>query len=320
MPRHRVLTVGTWEGSGRVGMPSRLMKCRVSVLLRVNGGEMSGEQLTSAGRGQEQERPWWQRPTSWIGGIIAAAAAGTLTAALSGVFGGWLEQATQTGPAVSVDSVATYRSDATGDSVVFPEGTDFSEADLNELNSVEDDVAWLEARGGVAVSTVYISMALSGNRSDPVRITDITASTQCEEPLKGLRFENPPAGADDSISVSFNLDDANPTALFSNPEGDLESFFPARTISLMEGEQQVVLIDASTQEQYCEFAIELHVLEGDQTKVQEVRQADDTHFAVTASVPDSEYEDIYLGGVICPTWVKAGPAYFDGDFENYCSG
>ena len=47
---------------------------------------------------------------------------------------------------------------------------------------------------------------------------------------------------------------------------------------------------------------------------------DGTPFAVTASVPDSAYEDVYLGGVICSTWVKAGPAYFKGDYENLCSG
>lgn len=265
-------------------------------------------------------RPWWRRPASWIAGIVVAALAATLTGALTGVFGNWLDRATETGPAVSVDSVSTYRSDATGRSTVFAAGTPFTSADLDELNQSEDDVAWLEGRGGVPVQSVYIQLVLSGSRSDPVRITEIGVSPTCRAPLDGLLFENPPAGADDSISVFFDLDDADPVAMLLRDDGTAEPYFPARTLSLAKGEQQVVLVTASTNESSCTFTLDLTVLERDETRVQKVSMPNGSPFAVTASVPDREYEDVYLGGVICSTWVKAGTAYFEGDSENYCSG
>ena len=211
-------------------------------------------------------RPWWRRPVTWIAGIVVAALGATLTAALSGLFGGWLGRATETGQAVSLDSVSTYRSDATGASAVFPAGAQFTSADLDELNQVDDAVAWLERRGGVPVQSVYIQLALSGNRSSPVRITDISVSPTCGEPLDGLLFNDPPAGADDSISVSFDLDDPDPVAMLLSEDGAVVPYFPARTVSLTKGEQQVVLVTASTNEHHCTFTLDLTVLESDETK------------------------------------------------------
>lgn len=281
---------------------------------------MNGTSTPSLDPPQSGERSWWKKPGAWIGGLFLAALTSAVMGQLTGVFDRLIDRVTETGAAVSVNSVNTFRSDATGSSVVFPAGTDFTTADLAELNAEQDSVAWLEGRGGVAVGTVYIQIALSGNRSAPVRITDISVSPTCGKPLDGLLFESPPAGADDSISVFFDLDDVDPTATLLGSDGKAEAYFPARTISLAEGEQQLVLVTATTQKQFCEFTVDLTVLEGDSTVVQRISMPDDTPFMVSASVPEREYESVYLGGVICPTWVKAGAAYFDGDYEKACHG
>ena len=273
-------------------------------------------------------RAWWRRPVTWVAGVIGTALTATAVTAVGSRLEDVVAEATETGPPVSVDQVMEFRSDMYGDSVAFPRGASFTDADLAQLNQIDqevggvDSVEWLESRGGVAPDIVLIQLAVSGNRAETVRMTNLEVRPDCSAPLDGLWFEDPPAGADDSIRMHFDLDDLNPVAKVSSMEGapteGAEDYFPARTVSLEEGEQQVIIVSASTEEKYCSFFLEMTVLEGSETSTHRVAMPDGSPFEVTASLPLEQYEAVYLGGVVCYPWVKAGNAFFSGDWEHQC--
>ncbi|WP_139177278.1 hypothetical protein [Geodermatophilus siccatus] len=283
-----------------------------------------------AGAAAPASRPvWWRRPVTWVAGVIGTALTATAVTAVGSRLEEVVTKATETGPPVSVDQVMEFRSDMYGDSVAFARGASFTDADLAELNQIDQDfggmdsVEWLESRGGVAPDIVLIQLALSGNRTGSVRITNLEVHPDCSAPLDGLWFEDPPAGADDSIRMHFDLDDSNPVAkvasMDGSPTGEPEDYFPARTISLKQGEQQVIIVSASTEEKYCSFFLDMTVLEGDETSTHRITMPAGSPFEVTASLPLDQYEEVYLGGVVCYPWVKAGNAFFNGDWEHQCS-
>lgn len=265
-------------------------------------------------------RAFVRKPVVWLSGVVVAAAGVALTNALVPTFNSILDPITQRGPAVEVLDASTFRSE-TGESVVFARGTAFSDADLAELNAQTDTAAWLEARGGVAPGTVFTQLVLAGNRQDPVRIIDMVPQATCTEPLDGVLFEDPPAGSDESIRIDFDLDAPGAPGTTHAADGTTGgAFFPARTISLGQGEQQVLIATASTKRQSCEVRFALTVLDGSDRSTVLVPTEDQPAFRVTAALPEPAYEAVYLGGVICTGgFVKASQEYLAGSDPDPCS-
>lgn len=278
---------------------------------------------------EQPKKPLWQRPLIWLTGLVVAAVGGFLTDSMKDVFQGWSDRASTSGPAVMVSQVATYRSDAVGASVAFPRDTVFGDSALTDLNAVRQtnsgsagsDTSWLEERGGVAVGSVFIQMVVTGNRSTPVRVMNVEVVPECGPPLDGLLFLDPPAGADLSVRLWFDLDEQHPTAMdASADDADPLPYFPDRTISLSRGEEQVLLVEARTTQKYCSFSLRLTVLDEGATQQQEVALPDGSRFQVTARLPENNYDRVFLGGAICSAWVEANEAYFAGDHEHSCDG
>jgi len=275
-------------------------------------------------------RSWWKRPIAWFAGIVGAAMTATAVAYLSGLLQEAVHQIGETGTPVSVDRVVEFRNGALGSSVVFARGRPFTDANLASLiridqNNGPSQVEWLESLGGVAPQTVYIELALRGNRTNAVRVTNINIVPECSSPLDGLLFLNPPQGADNSIVIHFDLDKPNPVAVvgkaLSTSHDGSDPYFPARTISLKENEQQVVIVSASTEKQYCRFFLDMTILDGDKSSTQRIGMPNGSGFEVTGWVALKQYKSVYHH--LCPSgWRKASKAFIsaDGNLDDYCQG
>lgn len=259
-------------------------------------------------------RSFARRPVVWLSGVVAAAVSIALTNAMVPWIGAIVDPVFERGPAISVVSVATVRSDTFGRSVIFSRQKMFSEAEIAQLNNASDPVAWLEGRGGVTPDPLIIRLVLVGKRTEPVRILDMKTISTCSDPLDGTLFENPPAGSDESVAINFDLDRTDPEATYTDDKGRERSYFPSRTISLAQNEQQVLQIVVSTSKHFCKFRLRLSFLEGSDTNTMEIPRHANKAFKVTAYVPKSKFETIYLGGVLCPSgYSKADGSYLTGE-------
>jgi hypothetical protein len=277
---------------------------------------------TDTASAEPKRKPIWQRPITWIAGIVVAALGTFLTGALVEFFQDNAPALPSTGTPVTVSGVETYRTGTYADSVAFPRGTQFDDATLAELNTQRTagrDTEWLEERGGSALGSVFFQVMLTGNRSDGVRVLDAAVSPECGPPLDGLLFSDPPAGAQESIGLYFDLDAINPRAM--SAADPTQPYFPANTIHLTDGESQVLLVEAHTETQHCAFTLNLTIMDGDKETEQTVTLPEDRPFEVTAFIDETQYEQVYLGGVICPTWVRANYAYFADAYDgSQCTG
>lgn len=266
-------------------------------------------------------RSWLRRPVVWLGGIVVAALGIAITNALVPAFSSFIGSFTEQGAPIDVIDATPFRSDEAGGSMVFASGAAFTGDDLAELNTADDRFAWFIERGGVPLETAFVRLVLEGNRADAVRIVDADVDSNCSAPLDGRIFLDPPAGGDPSIRLDFDLDRQDPAPTYRAEDGSIAQYFPAQTISLADNEQVTLVVTASTQEQYCTFAVVLSVLEGDRTTEVRIPEAGARPFAVTARLDETEYDEVYLGGVICSNgFVRAGDAYFSGDTDRMCDG
>jgi hypothetical protein len=265
-------------------------------------------------------RSWLKRPVVWLGGIVVAALGVALTNALVPWFTSLIDRATERGSPVEVVDAQPYQSDEAGASVAFPADVELGDDALAEVNAMEDRFTHLLARGGSPVGAAFTRILLEGARSDTVRIVDAGIERDCGEPLDGSLFLDPPAGADDSIRLDFDLDEADPEATRRGDDGQPAQFFPAQTISLAEGEQVPLVVTASTQEQSCAFRVRFTVLSGGDETTVVVPDAAEPPFRVTASLPETEYDAVFLGGVACGAgeFVRASEEYFTTGVEPAC--
>lgn len=207
------------------------------------------------------------------------------------------------GEPVTVNDVHTYWSAQGGLTVVMPEGI-FADSQLAELNSIDspyEQVDWLVEHGAAPIDTVYVSIAVSGNRPDGVRIVDVKPIRECSTPYAGAIFLAPPQGADNSIILKFNLDQVDPQPRYTNQSDEAAPFFPNNTISLKKGEEQVLLVAATTKRQACSFRLELTVLDGNKRVKQQVSGNNGKPFKVSALTDSSNSENVYYNTAICPS-------------------
>jgi hypothetical protein len=229
------------------------------------------------------------------------------------------------GPPVRIISVTLERSDLQG-GWVFPQRVDLSPVELTALNEIQryspQYNSWFRRQGGVDPSLSVVKIVVEGNRDDMVRIMGIRAVKHCQSPLTGTIFSDPPAGADDSIMIGFDLDSPNTDARVATPQSiGQRAYFASKTISLKAKEQQVLQVVAATLKHYCEYRLEMTVLDGDRV-VTEVIGNGEQPFQVTSLIRGgadrhivySAYKAVYAGGVLTPdaAFVREDPATFNG--------
>ncbi|WP_173923358.1 hypothetical protein [Agromyces sp. Marseille-P2726] len=281
---------------------------------------MAGEH--ESGTGSRDIRSWLKKPVVWFGGIVVAALGVAITNALVPRFGEMIGRVTQGGDVVIVREAQPVKSEE-GGTVAFSTDVEMDAVDLGQVNASTDRFAHLLDLGASPVGTSFALVVLEGNRSDTVRIVDADIERDCSEPLDGSLFLDPPAGADDSLRLDFDLDAPDPVATRrSNETGEPVQVFPAETISLAPEEQVSLVVTGSTSQQSCDFRVRFTVLHGDARSSILVPDASEPPFRVTARLEESAYQSVYLGGVACGVgeFVLASETYFATGTEPACVG
>ena len=257
---------------------------------------------------------------SWTGGLVTAVVAAVLAAIVTVGISPHNAVAAQTtaarhGPPVKIDSVAVLRTTVQAGTFVFQRAIYLSQSELDELNQFQlgtsGYINWFRSRGGVDPDSSNVQLVVEGNASKPVRIINISLIKDCQAPLSGSLFLNPPAGSASSILIDFNLD--SPASIAQTASG--QDYFPRYTISLRPGEVQVIQISSVTARYYCRYSIQLDALVGAHTVIETVTN-DGKPFQVSATYnSNARYHVLYAGGVASPNggkFERVNPTSFSG--------
>ena len=300
---------------------------------------------TGAGRGSTSQkrsagRPWWKGSVAWVGALVTAVVTGVSVALVTSFSQHAVNAGQQTapkGPPVVVQHVAA--APYAGDTFAFPQPLNVSRMQLKAFDSIGDqympgwvgrnhDYPWAWKHGGAAVDDAVIELDVRGNRKAAVRIEGMQLDEQCHRPITGTLFYSPSAGSGSVTRIGFNLDQMHPIAQLLNGQY-LPTFggpyFLQKTITLNYGEQQQILLFAATKKYYCEFRIDMSVLDGNNI-IHEMISNGSQPFRVTAgiTVPDpvdpssrtinfAAYRRLYVGGVApnpCHGWARANPLIY----------
>ena len=299
-------------------------------------GRAAGVSRESNTQKKSGRRPLWKTPVGWVGALMTAVVTG-VAVALATSFSQHVvsaeQQTTPKGPPVEVENVAA--APLYGDSIAFSRPLDLSRTQLGAFDSTaagyqlgwdgkNQDYPWAWEHGGAAVNGVTVRVDVQGNRKTAVRIEGMQLSEQCRSPVTGTLFYSPPAGSYPVIHIGFNLDRVHPVAQLLNDESLTFGgpYFLQNTITLAYGEQQQIQLLAITQEHYCEFRVDMSVLEGNSI-VHQIIGNGNQPFRVTSSIttPDpvtprikdvkfAAYQRLYVGGVASwcgSNWIRANP-------------
>jgi hypothetical protein len=295
----------------------------------------TGAKRESAATEGSQERTWGKATVAWVGGLLTAIVTG-VAVALSVHFSDHVvdvkRPAAQNGPPITIQHVSA--APIAGDTFAFPEPLNLPHAQLEAFDNTANgympgwvgknqDYPWAWEHGGAAVDGIAIKLDVRGNRNSPVRIESMQLAEQCRDPLKGTLFYSPSAGGGAVMQMLFNLDKVHPIAQLPTNSGAQfgKPYFLLQTITLASDEQQQIQLVASTQKHYCEFRIDMAVLDGTNI-VHEMINNGKRPFRVTASIMELDpllneriikyrvYQRLYVGGVASVTvgcndkWVK----------------
>jgi hypothetical protein len=291
---------------------------------------------------------WWRHRISpaskWIAGILSGVLIAFLGAYL-GVFSTHLARLSfgpgqPDGLPVSIDYVATEGSGDGSATKVIPGALNLTVGQLVNLNSLNATTAargWFSGHGAVAAGQLEIKVVVRGNRDEPVRIVDMHPVTSCRAPLSGSIFYAPGAGSYSNTLLTLNLDNplAPPGYIGILPHGTLygggSNYFDHYTVSLRRNEAFTFEVLASTNAHYCEFSLEIKVLDGNRNLTEKVTDQGKPFrvTAVPALTPHpldqagafSQYHDLYVGGVAIyhdpenkfgdPEWERENPQKYN---------
>jgi hypothetical protein len=198
---------------------------------------------------------------------------------------------------------------------VFPQLVDLSPRELKTLNRIPryspQYDSWFRSRGGVDPFLSIVKVVVEGSRDHLVRIIGIRAIKRCRAPLTGTYFVDPAASADDSVMIGFDRDGTDTNARIATPESMFQpsigqAYFASKTISLKPKEQQVLQVLARTRRYYCEYRLQMTIVDRGKTVTEVVGNGKEpfqvTSYVVGANGDDfSRYKAVYFGGVISPT-------------------
>ncbi|MEU6488423.1 hypothetical protein [Streptomyces sp. NPDC046887] len=214
------------------------------------------------------------------------------------------ENTASAGAPVKVVSVTRVPLDEA--SWVFPDARDFSAAELAEIGDTGDMRrydAWFLERDAVPVNAREDRIVLQGDSTRTVRVTDLVVDKKCGPPLTGTFFENPSAGQDTSVVLTADLDEPVADVRSTRPGGEEARYFAGHSLTLKPGEQEVVVVRASTTRFSCAYNLDFTIVDGDENLVQTVKDHG-RPFRVSADAYDEEkthpydaYQRVYVGGV-----------------------
>jgi hypothetical protein len=252
-------------------------------------------QTAEKDRRPQQSKRRFRWPMTWVGNLISAVVVAAVTAAVtvtvtsltqSAADEGEQAQPVHPGPPVLINSVQDLHEE---NDYAFPASVKFTGRQLSNLITQANNgnyASWVTRNGGVGVGISAIQLIVSGNAKGGARITNITLTKNCQQPLNGTLLASPSQGAQPSIQIEFNLDSSTSNAqTFSG-----EDYFSENTIELNPGEQQAIVITAVTHHFDCSYRPTLTVLANGRS-VPEPIPVTGNGFRVTAF--SSRYSSIY---------------------------
>jgi hypothetical protein len=207
---------------------------------------------------------------------------------------------------------------------VFSEPLEMSDEELRAFN--EETVLksrnlapWYTKHGGIPVDSGITVITLRGNSDETVRIVDLRAVKDCQEPFNGTYFQGyTQGGPSENLKLGIDLDSPDSTlselaytmAKGLHPSGP--NYFATNTVDLDPRERISITIAAFTKQYGCDFSLEMDVL----TENGVVTQLIDDNgkpFRVTAFANSSEgdapfarYEVVYAQDAEY-TWRQVDP-------------
>jgi hypothetical protein len=261
-----------------------------------NGGKLSKQ--------EPARRRAYEALLQWSVGVISTVLAGLAIWGLQQ----HLSRQSRSGSPVHVAFQSVERNDLQGNTWVFPQRIDLTDSELVHLNETRQDRTgtaykeWARSHGGVDPNVSILKLVLEGNRNHTVRVVDLRTIAKCQAPLDGTILYSPPAGADTTEAIGFDLDSTSPVAQHFDGRSLSGNYFIDKTIGLRPDEQQTVVIYSMSKNHYCEYSLALTVLDDGKTTTQTITNHGEP-FRVTATLPRTKeapvgsYRSGYMGGV-----------------------
>jgi len=213
-------------------------------------------------------------------------------------------------PSVKIDDAKVVRLGSQGYAYAFADPQSWSQAQIDSINAAqgmgfEAMQEVMRSFNGVDPEVENISLVLEGATSPGAEITNMgVIKDQCGPPLDGGFFASPAAGSGANVNINFDLDKAVVIAESPNENGSYSEFFKTHSVSLAPGEQVPFLISVSSHNQYCQFRLQITVVDANGSNSQ-VIDNDGGEFSVTGKLWDStpgvgsyhRYRSLYIGGV-----------------------
>jgi hypothetical protein len=308
---------------------------------------MSANHRSHVKNSARQHRPvrkvkWWQRPITWIAGVISVLILAVATALGTGIgnsiFNAAKGHPSTIGPPVAIEAISIQPWQDY--SFVIPRKLVLAHAQLITMNkqgtaSPSAYASWFDSHGGVIANRGIIGITVRGNGTGPVTITDMQVVKHCGRPLAGgTLFYSPTTGAgpfstdqigfdlSQQLTIGQYLPAPGPRTL--SPGGN---FFAKKVITLKPGEPQTLSAYVTAQNEYCSFTFQLHVATPDGRPVTETITDNGKPFQITTDgetgpvgtvnhVPFSSYRVVYAGGAADPqnqqAFVQVNPASYRG--------
>ncbi|WP_427007275.1 hypothetical protein [Pseudarthrobacter sp. H2] len=256
-------------------------------------------------------KPLWKRPVSWAVAIILAALAASLTDVIKPIITAGINQITETGDPVAF---RTEVHQGAGD-VTLPPDASLSGEDLAALEPMrlQGQIESLKKRGAVVAGGQTLMVTLRGNRTDPVRVTDLRDASACTGLRRGtlLRMGAPMPYEDLSLRIGLQVGDSSSEAKqWDEKSLSFRPYFPDKTITLKKGEEQVINIDLyPAAGKVCRPQVQMTVIHRDQKRIQQL-VPESQQVPLMASEPaeaEPRYSRVYIGGNFCRKFVAAPP-------------
>ncbi|WP_280664827.1 MULTISPECIES: hypothetical protein [unclassified Kitasatospora] len=223
---------------------------------------------------------------------------------------------------VKIEQVAPLNTDP-NESFVAQGSVQLSPSQLAKVDKFDSKglAALLPAGSAVPTDSGFIGATLMGAATKTVTITGMHILKQCQPPLTGTDFYNPPAGLDPTISLGFDLDSPITYAQVSQGGEYSGNFFQQNTISLAPGETRTLAVYVTTHQHYCRFSFQMTVATTYGTVTENIDNGG-KQFQLTAQAEKadqsgadfSHYQAVYVGGVVVHPgegWTRVNPKTYD---------
>ncbi|GAA0321586.1 hypothetical protein NE235_18830 [Actinoallomurus spadix] len=232
-----------------------------------------------AGRASDKQKSWFKSLSAWtktalIGPIAVTVLGAAILKVVGLTDGGGSTPATSTGlklepkaPAMMINRIGIEHLESAASMAT---GTVINAAVVDRLNAAGTNVyseagdERLRALGAANVNVETATLAVTGNRKNLVRITDIRALAQCEARLTGTLFFSPTAGESHSAKIGFDLDKPNPVAQNVVDKGAgpefVGNYFPDHEYDLAPGEPTTFVLTARTTKYHCRYRYQFELL------------------------------------------------------------